>query len=68
MSRPANTGGSGLSPGCSIRRPACGMVIMRAVRRQDDRDRELEVIVVATGVGREAFLAVIHTRPSRIVK
>ncbi len=39
-----------------------------SVRRQDDRDRELEVIVVATGAGREAFLPVIHARPSRIAK
>ena len=39
-----------------------------SVRRQDDRDRELEVIVVATGGVREAFLPVIHARPSRIAK
>ena len=44
---PANTGGSGLSPGCSTRRSACGIVTMGAVRRQDDRDRELEVIAAS---------------------
>ena len=47
VNRPANTGGSGLSPGRGTRRSACGMVIMGAARRQDDRDRELEVIAVA---------------------
>ena len=41
---------------------------MGAVRRQDDRDRELEVIAVETGAGPEAFLPVIHARPSRIAK
>jgi hypothetical protein len=49
-------------------------VTMGAVRRQDNRDRELEVIAVETeviaveteviavetGAGREAFLPVIH--------
>ena len=54
--------------GCTTRRSACGIVIMGAARRQDDRDRELEVIAVETGAGREAFLPVIHARPSRIAK
>jgi len=57
-----------LSPGCSTRRSACGIVLMGAVRRQDHRDRELEVIAVETGAGPEAFLPVIHARPSRIAK
>lgn len=63
-----NTGGSGPSPACSTRRSACGIGTMGAVRRQDDRDRELEVIAVETGAGREAFLPVMHARPSRIAK
>lgn len=54
--------------GCTTRRSACGMAIMGAARRQDDRDRELEVIAVETGAGREAFLPVIRARPSRIAK
>ncbi len=38
------------------------------VRRPGNRDRELEVIAVETGAGREAFLPVMHARPSRIAK
>ena len=52
----ADTGGSGLSPGCSTRRSACGIVhsdTMGAVRRPDNRDRELEVIAVEAGAGGE---------------
>ena len=41
---------------------------MGAVRRQDNRDHELEVIAVETGAGREAFLPGIHARPSRIAE
>jgi hypothetical protein len=46
----------------------CPRTLAEAVRRQDDRDRELEVIAVETGAGPEAFLPVIHARPSRIAK
>ena len=69
MNWPANTGGTGLSPGCNTRRqPVCGIVTMGATGPQDNRDRELEVIAVQTGAGREAFLPVMHARPSRIAK
>jgi hypothetical protein len=41
---------------------------MGAVRRPDNRDRELEVIAVEAGTGRAAFLPVIQARPSRVAK
>ena len=41
---------------------------MGAVRHQDDRDRELEVIAAETGAGRGAFLPVTQARPSTIAK
>jgi hypothetical protein len=71
VNRPADTGGSGLSAGCSRRGPACGIVHrgkMGAVRRPDNRDRELEVIAVEAGAGRAAFLPVMQARPSRVAK
>jgi hypothetical protein len=43
-------------------------VTMGTVRRQDTRDRGLEVIAVEIGAGREAFLPVMHARPSRVAK
>jgi hypothetical protein len=41
---------------------------MGAVRRPDNRDRELEVIAVEAGAGRGAFLPVMQARPSRVAK
>jgi len=43
-------------------------VTMGTVRRQDTRDRGLEVIAVETGAGREAGLPVMHARPSKVAK
>ena len=39
-----------------------------AVRRPDNRDRELEAIAVEAGAGRAAFLPVMQARPSRVAK
>jgi len=66
----ADTGGCGLSPGCSTRRSACGIVHSAkwGVRRPDNRDRELEVIAVEAGAGQAAFLPVMQARPSRVAK
>ncbi|HUC23409.1 MAG TPA: hypothetical protein VMA73_11935 [Streptosporangiaceae bacterium] len=41
---------------------------MGAVRRQGSRDHESEVTAVETGAGLEAFLPVMHARPSRIAE
>ena len=57
-------------PVAGVRHKTIGsrMVTMGAVRRRDNRDREVEVIAVNTGTGQEALPPVIPARPSGIAR